>query len=317
MQRLIRSHGSPGHIAFDEAEIPVPSTHEALIRVKAVSLNRGELGMAADPASAGQPIGWDFAGVVEQPAADRSTPDAGTRVVGWRPQMDAWAEHVVSPAAYIAAIPDSVSDEAAATLPVAGLTALAALDKGTRLVGNAVLVTGATGGVGHFAVQLSKIAGARVVAQVRKRDQVDTMRALGADEVVVSTDGHGLGQAGSYRLVIDGVGGDFFPHLVPLVAKGGTLVSYGVTGGSEGFLKLHPDLFGGGGQRSIYGLTLYTETELESSSIGLSRLLALLERGSLKTTIARTGDWSMAAELATALMNREVTGKVVATIEST
>lgn len=314
MQRLVRSHTSQGHVTFTESDIPVPMRHEALIRVTAFSMNRGELATAADPSSSGLPIGWDFVGVVEKPAADGSTPDSGARVVGWRPEMDAWAEYVVSTAAYLATIPEAVSDEAAATLPVAGLTALAAIDKGSRLVGNAVLVTGTTGGVGQFAVQLAKLAGATVTAQVRKQEQIESIKEIGADNVVASADGSGLDRGGPYRLVVDGVGGAMLGKLIPLVSKAGTLVLYGVTAGTSAEVTLYPDLFGDGGQRNIYGLTLYTEVELEPSSNGLRRLLALLQQGRLRTEIARAENWQHAGELATALLNREVTGKVVALV---
>lgn len=275
MRRLFMSSGSLGGVAFGEAPRPNARPEDALIRVKAISINRGELGMAQNSESDGRTIGWDFAGVIEEPASDGSSHGRGTRVVGWRPQMDAWAEYVISPSSYFTPIPDSVSDTVAATLPVAGLTALAAIDKGTRLIGNRVLVTGVTGGVGGFALQLAKLAGARTVAQVRKPDQVDAAQALGADDVVVSSDGSGMGHVGEFRLIVDGVGGPMLGSLLPLVAKGGMLVSYGVTGGAESTLRIYPDLFGAGGQRSIYGLTLYAEAELESPSVGLSRLLAI------------------------------------------
>ncbi len=314
MRRLEMSPGEAGNLVFNQAPRPEPGPGDALIRVSAFSMNRGELGMASDPASKGRTIGWDFAGSIELPAADGSTPTRGTRVVGWRPQMDAWAEYVACPASYLAEIPDSVPDGLAATLPVAGLTALASLDKGTRLVGNRVLVTGITGGVGGFALQLAKLSGAHVVAQVRKPEQSEVAKSLGADEIIVSADGSGMEHAGQFRLIVDGVGGSMLSALVRLVAKGGTLVCYGVTGGSESTLHLYPDLFGSGGQRSIYGLTLYTEAELEPSSIGLSRLLSLAAEGRLRTDISHQVDWSEAPSIAQHLIDRRFSGKAVLTL---
>ena len=100
----------------------------------------------------------------------------------------AWAERVVVPTHALAELPDKVTFSQAATFPVAGLTALYALAKGGPLLGRRVLVTGATGGVGDFAVQLARLAGAHVTASARRADQVAGLRQLGAHEVTVGDD---------------------------------------------------------------------------------------------------------------------------------
>ncbi|NER83835.1 MAG: glycosyltransferase, partial [Leptolyngbya sp. SIO1D8] len=206
MKRVITDPSHTGSLTFGEAKEPLPLPHQSLIKVTHYSLNRGEINIAQG-AEKGSTIGWDYVGTISQTAVnDRGLPK-GTRVVGWRPEMDAFAEYVIGEPLYFAPIPEGVSDAQAATLPVAGLTALAAIDKGTRLVGNSVLVNGITGGVGFFALQLAKLSGARVVAQVRKPEQADFAQRIGADAVVVTTDGTGLEAEGPYRLVVDGVSG--------------------------------------------------------------------------------------------------------------
>src|SRR5207237_8287659 len=115
---------------------------------RAVSLNRGEFRRLQWETDGWRP-GYDVAGVVEAPAADGSGPRTGARVIGLLPN-GAWAERVAVPARYVAPIPDALSFAAAATVPVAGLTPLAALAHGGSLLKRRVLITGAAGGVGRF-----------------------------------------------------------------------------------------------------------------------------------------------------------------------
>ncbi len=314
MKRIIMDLDQPGGLAFTEAPHPNPLPTQSLIKVTAFSLNRGEVGFAQSPEAKGQTIGWDYVGTIEEPAANGTGPEKGTRVVGWRPEMDAFAEYVIGEAQYCAPIPDTVSDVQAATLPVAGLTALAAIDKGDRILGHPVLITGVTGGVGYFALQLAKLSGAKAVAQVRRADQVAFAREVGADAVIVTEDGQGLDAEGPYRLIIDGIGGNLFKALLKVIAKGGTLVSYGVSGSPEVTLNLYPDFFGGGGQRHVYGLGLYGEVEIEPSSIALGRLLNLLKVGKLAVPEITQADWAETPKLAKDLLERKFSGKAVLTV---
>ncbi|MEM7771860.1 MAG: zinc-binding dehydrogenase [Cyanobacteria bacterium P01_A01_bin.37] len=314
MKRLIMNADEPGGIGVSETAQPQPLPHQSLVKVTAFSLNRGEVNFAQSPAAKGRTIGWDYVGTIDTPAADGQDPQHGTRVVGWRPQMDAFAEYVIGDREYMAVIPDGVSDSQAATLPVAGLTALAAVDKGDRILGHSALVTGVTGGVGFFALQLAKLSGARAVAQVRRSEQASFARDIGADAVVVTTDGQGLAAEEPYRLVVDGVGGDLISSLVQATEKGGTLVSYGGSSSYETSLNL-ADLYGNGGQRRIYGLTLYSEVEVESSSVSLSRLLRLVESDRLQVPAITEADWSETAKLASDLLARRFSGKAVLTIQ--
>jgi NADPH:quinone reductase len=159
MRAVLVDKGAPANLSLDEVEEPTPAPSEALVRVSAISLNRGEV-RRAQTAEAGFNPGWDLAGTVARSAADGTGPRAGARVVGLLPS-GAWAELVAVPTNSLAELPESVSLELAATLPVAGLTALYALEKGGGLIGRSVLVTGASGGAGNFGIQLARLSGAR------------------------------------------------------------------------------------------------------------------------------------------------------------
>jgi NADPH2:quinone reductase len=160
---------APGKLAIKPVELRDPERDEVAVRVTAISLNRGETRRAVQQAEPGWRPGWDFAGVVVAAAADGSGPAAGTRVAGILPS-GAWAERVNCRTHAVAALPDVVGDAEAATLPVAGLTALHALRQGGLLLGRKVLVDGASGGVGHLACQLAAAAGANVWAHVRREE---------------------------------------------------------------------------------------------------------------------------------------------------
>ena len=110
-------------------------------------------------------------------------------------QSGAWAERVAVPVEHLAELPEAVSFEQASTLPVAGLTALRSLELGGFIVGKRVLVTGASGGVGRFAIQLAKLAGAHVTAVARR---TDGLAQLGADDVLPELQ-LGAGHAGLRR----------------------------------------------------------------------------------------------------------------------
>ena len=192
-----------------------------LVEVEAMAINRGELHLLAT-----RPEGWrpgqDIAGVVIEPAADGTGPERGQRVVALVDQ-GGWCERVAVPTNRIGALPDGVSFSAAATLPVAGLTALRALRLGGSLLGKHVLVTGAAGGVGHFAIQLARRSGARVTAVVGRPERGDGLRDLGASHVVVETDDLG----GPFNLVMESAGGSLLTTALNSLAEDAVVVMYG------------------------------------------------------------------------------------------
>src|SRR5947209_7095800 len=185
MRALVSSPNPPG-VEIGDVPEPTPHHNAALVEVKAISLNRGEV-KRLQSTEPGTVIGWDLAGVVTDGAPDGSGPAAGTRVVGLK-HRGAWAERAAVRTDWLAELPDGISFEQAAALPVAGLTALLSLEIAGFVLDKRVLVTGASGGVGRFAIQLAKLAGAHVTAVARR---TEGLAQLGADEVEPELDAQG------------------------------------------------------------------------------------------------------------------------------
>ncbi len=227
IQAVLVDPDTPAHLSLGEKNELDPTPNEALVRVRAISLNRGEVKRAQGAKSGFNP-GWDLAGTVEKAAIDGTGPPEGARVVGFL-ASGAWAELAAVPANSLAELAEGVSFEAAATLPVVGLTALYTLERGGLLSGRSVLVTGASGGAGQFALQLARDPGGRVVALVRRGEHEALVREAGAHEVAVGERGAAAKEHGPYDLILDSVGGQVLGDALAMLATGGTCVSFGVS----------------------------------------------------------------------------------------
>ena len=300
---------APGHLAVAEVEDPAPRPEEAIIRVSALSLNRGEV-RRAQTAPAGGRIGWDVAGVVEKAAADGNGPKEGQRVVGIL-QNRAWAEQVAIPANNLAVLPDNVSFQVASTLPVAGLTALFALDRATGLTGRKVLVTGASGGVGNIGIQIAVKGGAEVTALVRQERHADSARAAGAHHVVADETGEAAREFGPYNHVLESVAGAVLGNAMTMLSPGGHIVVYGVSAG--GPLTVDSTVFLRS-RLTISGLAVFTELQKETAAVGLTRLAAMVSAGDLKPHIAIEAPWTDIGKVALQLIERSYPGKAVLTV---
>ncbi|MEU0236238.1 zinc-binding dehydrogenase [Nocardiopsis sp. NPDC006198] len=298
MRALVVAHGEAGPVRFAEVDEPVPSTGEALVEIRHIGLNFGELNYV-HRWPAGAVHGHDAAGVVVRAASDGSGPPEGTRVaLGMTPH--AWAERVAVGPASLGAVPEGVDLADAAALGIAGVTAFRVLRKRSLLARN-VLVTGASGGVGHFAVQLAALAGARVTALVGSPDRAAGLRGLGADEVLTD-----LAETGDrFDLVLDTVGGPLVARAWNSLAEGGTIHLVGYSSGQE--TTFPPGaLFGFGEPRSIA-----TYGDMTPTSGELADLLGLMAAGRLSAPVGLRGDWRDVDDAVQALFARKVHGKVV------
>ncbi len=310
MRAVVVDPGSLARLALAEVEEPSPSPSEALVRVAAVSLNRGEV-RRAESSEPGFRPGWDLAGTVERAAADGSGPPEGSRVVGFLPS-GAWAELAAVPTNAVTALPEEVSFEEAATLPVAGLTALYALEEGGNLLGRPVLVTGASGGAGQFGMQLARAAGARVVGLVRREEHVGLVEEAGAHEVVVDAAGDSARERGPYHLILESVGGEVLGNALSMLATGGTCVSFGVSAAAEATFDARTFYLTGGTR--LYGFILFHEVLARPAAGGLDRLARMVADGTLKPRIEVEAPWTEVGEVATRLIERGYTGKAVLSV---
>ena len=300
---------APEKLAIKPVELRDPDRDEVAVRVTAISLNRGETRSALQQAEPGWRPGWDFAGVVETAAADGSGPRPGTRVVGILPS-GAWAERVNCRTHAVAALPDAVADGEAATLPVAGLTALHALRQGGLLLGRKVLVDGASGGVGHLACQLALAAGAQVWGHVRREEYRAAVAEWCGERVVLGRELAAAELHGPFWLILDSLGGSALGVALGMLQPGGTCVTFGVSEAAQTTFESR-DFFGTGGVR-LYGLTLFHELmSVERAGIGLALLADLIAAKKLQPQIAVEAGWSEIGAVARRLLDREFTGKAV------
>lgn len=298
-----------GHLAIAGVEDPAPRPEDAIVRVSALSLNRGEVRRAQNSPAGGR-IGWDVAGVIERAAADGNGPREGQRVVGVL-QNRAWAELVAIPTSNLAVLPDNVSFQVASTLPVAGLTALYALDRANGLTGRKVLITGASGGVGNIGIQIAVQSGAEVTALVRQERHAESARTAGAHHVVADETGEAAREFGPYNHILESVAGTVLGNAMTMVAPSGHIVVYGVS--AAGPLTVDSTVFLRS-RMTISGLAVFTELHKETAAVGLGRLAGMVSAGKLKPHIAIEAPWAEIGSVAQRLIDRSYPGKAVLTV---
>jgi NADPH:quinone reductase len=308
VRALVAEPAAPGGVELRDVADPEPVPNQALVEVRAASLNRGECVTLRQQTEDGWRPGWDLAGVVRRQAADGTGPAPGTRVVGWV-NGASWAERTAVRTDHMAELPEGLGFDVAATLPVAGLTALGTLARRGRLLGARVAITGAAGGVGRFAVQLAHRGGAQVTGIVGRPERAQGLAELGADQVVMGLERQG----GPFDLILESVGGASLAAAIDRLGPEGLIVSIGNS--SNETTSFDPRILYRKGAPRIEGF--FVTWELLNGRIGseeLSYLASLAATGRLESRIDLRVGWHDAVAAVDALLERRVAGKAVLTI---
>jgi NADPH:quinone reductase len=304
MLALVNSPNGAAPVKLREVPEPQPARDEAIVEVRAFSLNRGELRLFQS-----RPEGWrpgqDISGVVVEPAANGDGPKAGARVVALTDNAG-WAQRAAVPAHRMAVLPDNVRFEDAAALPVAGLTALRTLRHGAPLLGKRVLITGAAGGVGHLATQLAARSGARVTAVVGSPDRGRHLR--GVEETVAGIDK----AQGQFGLILESAGGASLATSIARVDPKGTVVIFGNSSGEPTPLSFRD--FAEHANARIQSFSYFTSEPENRFAPDLALLASLVADGSLKPHLLERS-WRDLAEIGPQLRDRQIQGKAVFRIE--
>ncbi len=316
-----RSYGLPDVLTLEDIDKPTVGDNQVLIRVRAASLNaydwhmlRGKPYLARLMSGLRQPKqlvpGVDISGVVEAVGAGVTRLRPGDEVFG--PSKGGLAEYAAAGQSNYATKPVSVTFEQAAATPMAGITALQALrDKGEMQAGQKVLILGASGGVGSFAVQIAKALGAEVTA-VCSSGNVDSARSIGADYVIDYTKEDFTTSDERYDLIIKVAGNRSMFDCRRVLSRAGRIVAVGgdIGGNWLGPLRgvLEPAL------ASLFRPQKMTAMLAKNSADDLSFIADLMAAGRVKPVIDRTYTLDDAPEAVAYIGEGHARGKVVITI---
>ncbi|MBO2460062.1 zinc-binding dehydrogenase [Actinomadura violacea] len=305
MKALVPTGGAAASVAFADVDEPEPRAGEALVKVAAFSVNRGETFQLEGDRPGWRP-GKDVAGLVVQAAADGTGPACGTRVVG-HPPAAGWAEYVAVPTASLAELPGPVPVETAAALPLAGLTALRLLRSAGPLAGRRILITGASGGVGHYVTELAAASGAEVTAVSATPERGRRLAEFGAAVVpdAASADG-------PFDLVLESTGGERFAAALERLRRRGTLIWFGQA--SREPVTLDFFRFFDGPESATIRHFHYEDSDTANAE-DLAVLVRLVAEGRLHPEIGRAAGWAQTAAVLTDLRERRVRGNAVLTID--
>lgn len=297
--------GGPEVLHTGEAERPTPGVGEILVEVHAAGVNPVDAMQRQTGTFGGPPpftIGWDVSGVVAAIGPGVTLYAPGDEVFGMLPfprGAGAYAEFAVGPPRAFVRKPETLSHVEAAALPLSGLTAWQALvDTANVTAGTRVLLTGASGGVGHLALQIARSRGAHIVA-VASGEHADAVRAWGADEIIDYRTTDVATAATDIDVALEVIGGEYPARVLRTVRAGGILVS-----------TLPPSLapiVAAASERGVRLAGLF----VESDQLGMRGLADLATRDLLRPRIAATYPLSDAAS---AHARRHGPGKVVLTV---
>jgi len=324
--------GGTNGIELREAEPPNVDDDEVLIDVSASALNRHDLAVLNGNSWVSDRYlpfvsGLDVAGIVSTVGDDVTEFERGDRVMAapsrscgaceycrqgpetlcerFHLSHGGFAEQIAVPANRLIQIPDSISFMEAASLPTSGMTAWQMIRRADVEAGDAVLVPGATGGVGVAAVQVLEAKGVDAVATSRSAEKLERLADLGATEtrVIKSADGldDSLADLATPASALVHLGGDWVTESLGVVGRGGTVVVCGQTAGGPPTVDLAGMYVG---HKRLVGSSMGTQTDLE-------RVVKLTGDGRVEPVVAREYGFEEAREAFEALADANVVGKIV------
>jgi NADPH:quinone reductase-like Zn-dependent oxidoreductase len=293
-----------GQVRLSDVEEVSPAAAQAVIEVESFSVNRGETFLLENPPDGWRP-GKDIAGRVVQSAADGTGPVAGTRVVG-HPPSHGWAERAAVRASSLAELPDEVASATAAALPLAGLTALRLLRAAGPLIGRRLLVTGASGGVGHYVTELAIASGAEVTAVSASLERGAKLAALGATVVAGTADA-----PGRYDVVMESVGGPSLAAARRKARTSGIVLWFGQASRTPATIDFFDWIDGTAGAPIV---AFHYERGDFADRGDLATLVRLTATGRLHPEIGALLPWEHTPDVIDAIRQRRLRGNAVLTL---
>jgi NADPH:quinone reductase-like Zn-dependent oxidoreductase len=300
-------YGDPGVLAVDEIDRPSPGAGQALVKVAGTSFNPVDATFRAGFMQQAVPLelphipGIDVAGTVESLGEGATGPAVGTAVFGFLPMNanGAAAEYALAPAEILASAPTSIPLADAAAVPAVALTAWQALHEHAALrSGQRILINGAGGGVGHYAIQLANLLGATVIATASPRSR-DSVAAAGPDQIIDHTTTNVVEATGPVDVVLNLIRTDdaAMADLVGVVVPGGVLVSTGSPANEDA-------------ERKVRTISM----RVRSDAAQLAEIAALIDAGTVTVDVRGRYPLTKAAQVHELSAAGGLSGKVVITV---
>ena len=318
---VIHELGSEDVFRYEDVPNPEPRPRQVLLRIESASVNRGDLFRREGSyggSTAGAPLplilGWDVAGTIVEAGSEVRTREVGQKVVATLPQ-GGYAEMVAVHEAGTVPMPDNISFDEGASIPIVFLTSWFALLKVANLrEGETALIQSAGSGVGMAGIQIAKHMGCTVITTAGSQDKLDRARELGADHCINYNQADFLAETMSITdragvdVVLEAVGGEVLTKSVEALSMGGRVVTVGNT--SRGQSTVDPGLMLNR-LLTLHGFSLSTQMGRGGVMQELHTIMDLFAQGKLRTVIDRVFPLSQAAEAHRHLADRRNFGKVL------
>ncbi|MFT3705273.1 MAG: NADP-dependent oxidoreductase [Agriterribacter sp.] len=307
---LLYEAGNPDKLVFGEIPKPILKKGEVLIKVKAIGINPADTIYRSSPtfinALFGEErpvvIGWDISGEIVEKAEETDGFEKGEAVFALLPHAQGYAEFVAVSVRFLARKPVNISFEEAAAIPMAGLTAWQPLVHGMDIKkGNKILIHAASGGVGHYAVQIAKYLGAEVIATSSAKNR-DFVMSLGADKHIDYHTENFREVIKDVDFVLDTVGGKPLEDSIDVTKPNGTVISI--------LALTNENVMSKAKEKNVHLSLWGMRPDVED----LRAIADLMSKGIIKPHIARTYPFSLMPEAHRQIETRRTVGKIVLTV---